>query len=145
VGETKKIKRILVVDDQAVARKAISMVMSQYGHVDMAGKGEEAISMYAEAVEDDWAYDLVCMDLTMHGLLPGHRAVACIRAYEQRGRIAPAPVVIITSSDRQEDIAMALEVCGANDYVVKPFDRERVEGVARKYLVDGFTLTKEVV
>jgi len=135
MDDDKMVKRILVVDDQAVARKVISGIMSRHGQVDLAENGQEAVTLYVEALNDHWPYDLICMDISMHGLLNGNQAVRCIRAHEEKLAIQKSvPVVMISAHDNPDEVARALDLCGANDYIVKPFDRERIDAVIRRYL-----------
>lgn len=132
---SKKIKRILVVDDQEVARMTVSAVMSRHGHVDTAENGPEAITQFAAALEDGWEYDLVCMDVTMPGLLNGYQVVRCIRAHEQKLAIAkPVPVVMISSHANLAECARECDLHGADDYIVKPFSHARIDEVIQRFL-----------
>ncbi|WP_224962556.1 response regulator [Geomonas subterranea] len=129
-----KIKRILVVDDQDVARKVISSVMEKHGHVDTAADGHEALKHYVTAVEDGWLYDLVCMDITMPGLLNGYQAVRCIRAHEETSGITkPVPVVMISSHTDLPAFAKEMDMT-VDDYITKPFSQSRLEEVIQRFL-----------
>lgn len=131
---SKKIKRILVVDDQEVARKAISSIMDKHGHVETAANGQEALSHYVAAVEDGWLYDLVCMDVTMPGLLNGYQVVRCIRAHEEKSGIKDqVPVVMISSHSDLASFARELEMT-VDDYIVKPFSQARLDEVIQRFL-----------
>ena len=135
MDENMMVKRILVVDDQAMARKVISGIISRYGQVDLAENGEEAVTLYAEALNDNWPYDLICMDISMHGLLNGNQAVKCIRAHEDKMHVKkPVPVVMISAHNNPEEVARSLDLWGANDFIVKPFDRDRIDAVLQRYL-----------
>ena len=135
MDDAKKVKRILVVDDQAIARRVIAGIMSPHGHVDQAENGQDALALYVEALEDGWPYDLICLDVSMHGLLNGNQVVRCIRAHEEKLAIAAAvPVVMISAHDHPDDIARSVGLLGANDYITKPFDQARIEEVIRRYL-----------
>lgn len=131
---SKKIKRILVVDDQEMARKAISTIMEKHGHVDTADTGTDAVSQYAAAVQDGWEYDLVCMDITMPGLLNGFQVVRCIRAHEQKLDIdKPVPVVMISSHTDLASFASEMNM-SVDDYIVKPFSQARIEELIQRFL-----------
>jgi two-component system chemotaxis response regulator CheY len=135
MDDSKMVKRILVVDDQAMARKVISSILSRHGQVDLAENGEEAVTLYAEALHDKWPYDLICMDISMHGLLNGNQAVRCIRAHEEKMSVKkPVPVVMISAHNNPGEVARSLDLWGANDYIVKPFDRDRIDAVIERYL-----------
>lgn len=129
------IKRILVVDDQETARRAISTIMSGHGHVDVAENGQDAVTLYAGAVEDGWSYDLICVDITMPGLLNGYQVVRCIRAHEEKLDIRQhVPVVMISSHSDMRAVAVEMGMQGANDYITKPFDQARLNEVIQRYL-----------
>jgi two-component system, chemotaxis family, chemotaxis protein CheY len=134
MDEAKKVKRILVVDDQENARKIIERLFVKYGHVDLAESGEQALMMFASALKDDWPYDLVCLDIIMPGLLGGDKALRGIRAHEGRvGVVNPVPVVMISTIDPR-GLPELIDVCGADDYITKPFNREQIQAVVQKYL-----------
>jgi len=131
----KKVKRILVVDDQAVARRVISGLLVEHGHVDLAENGQDALSMYAEAIEDGWLYDLICMDIEMPGLLDGNKTVKCIRLHEKKlSVVVPVPVVMISSHSDMRDLAESQGLNGASDYITKPFSQVRINEVINRYL-----------
>jgi len=133
--DSKMIKRILVVDDQAAARRVISGIMSGHGHVDMAENGQDAVTRYAGALEDGWPYDLICLDITMPGLLNGNQVVHCIRAHEEKMDIRrQVPVVMISSHSDMSAVAVELGAHGASDYITKPFDHARLNEVIQRYL-----------
>jgi len=130
-----KVKRILVVDDQAGARKIISALMAAHGQVDLAENGQDALALYNEALQDGWAYDLVCLDVEMPGMLDGMKVVKCIRIHEDTLDIKDrVPIVIISAHQRPEDICAAKSLCGANEYIMKPFNRSRVNEAIQRYL-----------
>lgn len=131
---SQQIKRILVVDDQEVARTAISAVMEKHGYVDTADNGQEALSLYVAAVDDDWSYDLICLDVTMPGLLNGYQVVRCVRAHEEKFGISrPVPVVIISSHDNLLAVARKMNTA-ADDYITKPFTRTRLDEIVQRFL-----------
>lgn len=129
-----KIKRILVVDDQDLARKAIASVMEKHGHVDTAVDGHDALKQYVAAVEDGWNYDLVYMDITMPGLLNGYQAVRCIRAHEETCSITKqVPVVMISSHSDLPAFAKEMDMA-VEDYITKPFSQSRLEEIIQRFL-----------
>lgn len=130
-----KVKRILVVDDQEIARRAISVIMEPHGHVDHAETGHQAISKFAEAHADGWEYDLICMDITMPGLLNGHQAVRGIRAHEENLKVTkPVPVVMISAFNDVKTFATEMNMSGVDDYISKPFNQSRLDEVVQRFL-----------
>lgn len=133
--KSKKIKRILVVDDQEVARMAISAVMEKHGHVDTAEDGTTALNCYVTALDDGWEYDLICMDITMPGLLSGCQVVRCIRVHEEKMKLGhPVPVVMISATAETAECARDFKLTGADEYIVKPFNQARLDEVIQRFL-----------
>ena len=107
--------RLLIVDDEPLIRLGIRRAVAASRDVDVTGEcgtGEEAV----EAIETQ-APDLVILDVQM----PGGSGLDVVR------RIGPArmpAVVFLTAFD--EYAVQAFEV-NAVDYVLKPFDPERLQ------------------
>ena len=109
-------KRLLVVDDALFMRKMICGVAAEAGWevVGEANNGAEAIALYREHHPD-----LVTMDLVMP-VMGGQEALRQIRALDPE-----AKVVVVTALD-QKQVLMETIRAGAIDFIVKPFDRQRV-------------------
>jgi two-component system, chemotaxis family, chemotaxis protein CheY len=116
--------KILIVDDAEFLRLRISKLLcaDQYEVLE-AGNGAEAIETYKAS-----APDVVLMDVTMPEM-DGLTALKHIRAYDPR-----AKVVMLTALG-QESIVLEAVRSGASDFIIKPFDRERVLTVIQKILV----------
>ncbi len=109
-------KRLLVVDDALFMRKLICGVAAEAGWevVGEAGNGAEAVSLYQEHRPD-----LVTMDLVMP-VMGGLEALRQIRSLDPQAR-----VVVVTALDQKQALMDSIEG-GAVDFIVKPFDRQRV-------------------
>jgi two-component system response regulator FlrC len=114
-------KRILVVDDDPLARRLVRTNLQAGGHeVEEAGSGIEAVER-CEAR----AFDLVIMDLNMPGL-DGWMAISLIRA-----RRPSLPVVILTAMTGA-DLKQRAETAGAAGFLAKPAQPAELErAVAR--------------
>lgn len=109
-------KRILVVDDAAFMRMMIKNIVTKHGY-EVAGEaenGKQAIQLYAETKPD-----LVTMDITMPEL-DGIEGVKAIRA------IDPHANIIMCSAMGQQAMVMDAIQAGAKDFIVKPFQQERL-------------------
>jgi two-component system chemotaxis response regulator CheY len=115
-------KRLLIVDDALFMRKLIGGVAAEAGWevVGEAGDGKRAVELY-EALRPD----LVTMDLVMP-VMGGLDALRMIRAVDPA-----AQVVVVTAVDQKETLMDSIRE-GAMDFIVKPFERERVLGLLRK-------------
>ena len=102
--------RVLVVEDYAPLRKALSKGLREAGlAVDATGDGEEGL-WYAESNE----YDVIVLDL-MLPKMDGLTILKSLRDAENR-----ANVLILTAKDAVDDRVRGLNL-GADDYLVKPF------------------------
>jgi DNA-binding NtrC family response regulator len=116
--------RILIVEDEAAIRLALSGLLRREGYeVEQAGSGEEAFTV----LRRDF-FDLVLTDLALG---PGADGMAVLR--ESRALHPETPVVMITAHG-SEKIAVDAMKCGAEDYVPKPFDNEEIRLVVRRAL-----------
>jgi len=104
------LRRILVVDDEAVIRKAIRMACEKEGYeVVEAENGNEALRQVELARPD-----LVLLDL----MLPDISGFDVCREVRKQG--LRVPVIIVSAKTEEIDIVVGLEI-GADDYITKPF------------------------
>lgn len=108
--------RILVVDDAAFMRFLIKGILTDLGHqvVGEAADGEQACTMY-----DQLNPDLVTLDLIM----PKKTGMEALR--DIRGSHPNAKVIVISAVEQRQPLMDALKL-GAVDYLVKPFEKDRV-------------------
>lgn len=110
--------KILVVDDSVYARSRIIALLDEVGHEAVeASDGAEAVAVFQRAKPD-----VVLLDITMP-VMDGISALGRIMALDPE-----AKVVMVTAAG-QERIVMESINIGARDFVLKPFDAERVTGV----------------
>ena len=115
-------KRLLVVDDALFMRKMICGVAAEAGWevVGEAGDGAEAVALYERLRPD-----LVTMDLVMP-VMGGLEALRQIR-----DRDPEAKVVVVTALDQKQALMDSIRD-GAIDFIVKPFERQRVLNLLSK-------------
>ena len=103
--------RLLLVEDDPDAARVLAKGLRERGYaVDVAGDGETAI---VQAGTTD--YDIVLLDV----LLPKTDGFAACRAIRDSG--CAVPILMLTARDSVESRIEGLD-CGADDYLVKPFD-----------------------
>lgn len=112
-------KHCLVVDDSRVIRKVASRILEDLGF-ETAEAADGALAL--EACKASMP-DLIILDWNM----PVMDGLEFLR--ELRGRAdGEAPrVVFCTTENDLEHISMAIDA-GANEYIMKPFDRDILEG-----------------
>lgn len=115
---------VLVVDDAAFMRLSIKQILEKNGHkmIAEAADGKEAIVKYTE-----YKPDVTILDITMPEM-SGLDALAHIKQCDPNAR-----VVICSALGQQEQLAKAIEL-GAKDFIVKPFDPDRMIAALNKVL-----------
>lgn len=116
--------RLLICDDAAFMRLTLKKIVEEAGHhvVAEAEDGAECIQRYRE-----WAPDLILMDITMPDM-DGITATKKIR------EIDPDAKVIIVSAMGQQSMVFEAIQAGAKDFVVKPFQAERIVQCIDRYV-----------
>lgn len=131
---------ILVVDDDEVIRKFLVKVLSQYGQCDMARDGHEAVDMYAGALQQGWAYDLVVMDIMMP-IMDGMEATERITRMRDKSEVEgvdSSRVLMLSCLDDAEHLASAQFEAGADAYLTKPVEIHNViEALLGLGLIEG--------
>jgi two-component system, chemotaxis family, chemotaxis protein CheY len=108
--------RILIVDDAAFMRMMIKDILTKNGYqvVGEASDGAQAIEKYRET-----APDLVTMDITMPEM-------DGITALKEIKKLNPNVKVIMCSAMGQQAMVIDAIQAGAKDFIVKPFQADRV-------------------
>jgi two-component system chemotaxis response regulator CheY len=116
--------RILIADDAAFMRMMIKHILTQNGHevVGEATNGEEAVARYAELKPD-----VTTMDITM----PEKDGIAALKEILAAD---PQAKIVMCSALGQEAKVIESIRSGAKDFVVKPFQHERVLSAVTKAL-----------
>ncbi len=104
--------RILAVDDQRYFRELIEGLLSEEGYeAQTAASGEEALRILEQS-----AFDIVLTDLVMPGM------DGCDLVHRIRERDPEQNIVVVTGVVDVKTAVDAMKL-GANDYLLKPFDR----------------------
>jgi two-component system chemotaxis response regulator CheY len=117
-------KRLLVVDDALIMRAIIKDTARNAGWeiVGEATTGAEAVARYRELKPD-----LVTLDIVM----PEMDGVEALRTIRQEH--PDALVVMISAIDQRAKLSECIQL-GALDFVVKPFDKQRLQSLFQTYL-----------
>lgn len=117
-------KRILIVDDAAFMRMMIKDILVKNGFevVAEASDGREAIEKYQE-----YKPDLVTMDITM----PEMDGITSLKKIRE---LDPQAKVIMCSAMGQQAMVIDAIQAGAKDFIVKPFQNDRVIEAINKTL-----------
>jgi two-component system, OmpR family, copper resistance phosphate regulon response regulator CusR len=103
--------RVLLVEDEPRAAEILAKGLREHAYaVDVAGDGDSAIE---QAAATD--YDAVILDV----MLPRQNGLAVCRTIRESG--SSVPILMVTARDAVDARIQGLD-CGADDYLVKPFD-----------------------
>lgn len=106
---------ILIVDDEATIRKTLGLSLESKGYLAIqAAGGAEALLLLEE---ND--IDLVLLDMRM----PGMNGLDVLKDIRNSHSALELPVLMLTSTDDSVAMISALK-SGANDYLIKPCNRE---------------------
>ena len=116
--------KVLVVDDAAFMRMMIKDIMTKNGYevVGEAANGAEAVVKYKELQPD-----VVTMDITMPEV-DGIQALRQIKSMDSNAK------VLMCSAMGQQSMVIEAIQAGARDFIVKPFQAERVIEALQKAL-----------
>ncbi|SUY47510.1 response regulator containing CheY-like receiver domain and AraC-type DNA-binding domain [Clostridium putrefaciens] len=114
--------KVLIVDDAAFMRMMIKDILEKNGFevVGEASNGIKAVEMYKKERPD-----VVTMDITMPDM-DGIEAVKNIRQFDSSAKI------IMCSAMGQQTMVMDAMRAGARDFIVKPFQVDRVLEALKK-------------
>lgn len=114
--------KLLITDDAVIIRKMIKEAAQEAGW-EIAGEaanGQEAIEKYNEVQPDAMTLDLIMPEYdglhALGGIMKEH---------------PDAKVLVVSALDQKRVLQEAIHL-GASDFIVKPFDRDRVVGALEK-------------
>ena len=111
--------RILIAEDDAVSRRVLEATLVKWGYeVIVTTDGQQAL----DALKQPDAPSLAVLDWMMPGL---DGSEVCRRAREAVGNRL-LYILLLTAKGSKEDLVEGL-TAGADDYVVKPFDRAELQ------------------
>jgi putative two-component system response regulator len=122
---SKKLKRILVVDDEPQNIAVVHGILKPRYTIVAATDGKRAVAL-AKALP---APDLIMLDINMPGM-DGYETLRCLKADPETSGI---PVVFMTARGEVDDKMRGYQDGGA-DYVTKPLDPSFVTSVVDRLL-----------
>jgi CheY-like chemotaxis protein/signal transduction histidine kinase len=119
-------KRVLVVEDDVRNIFALSSVLEPKGaKIEIARNGREALDVLAKKAP----VDLVLMDVMM----PVMDGLEATRAIRMQPALAKLPIIALTAKAMADDRESCL-AAGANDYIAKPLDVDKLLSLARVWI-----------
>ena len=125
--------RVLIVEDDFVCRQVLAKCMAEYGEVDTADDGAQAVQIIARALADHSHYHLITLDLMMPNM-GGQETLKEIRALETASAIQPgdgAKIIMTTALSDSRNIMQAFRhQCEA--YLIKPIRKQKLDEELKK-------------
>jgi CheY-like chemotaxis protein len=124
-------RQVLVVEDDIRNVYALTSVLEPHGvQVRIARNGLEALSELARTADGDGrAVDLVLMDVMM----PEMDGLTCMREIRKDKQWADLPIIALTAKAMERDHQDCLDA-GANDYLAKPLDVDKLLSLVRVWM-----------
>jgi len=123
-------RRVLIVEDDVRNVFALSSVLEPKGiTVVIARNGREALEVLARSSQEPARIDLVLMDIMM----PEMDGLTAMREIRKRGEWRNLPIIALTAKAMADDHDKSL-AAGANDYIAKPLDVEKLLSLVRVWM-----------
>jgi DNA-binding response OmpR family regulator len=117
-------KVLVVEDDFALGENITAMLKGEGFDVRFAPDGKQGLDLAQSFVPD-----IVLLDL----MIPNVSGFDVCRALRSEAKTQGIKILVMTGLDRTADVEKAFS-SGATDYLVKPFDRDRLMGKIKKLL-----------
>jgi two-component system chemotaxis response regulator CheY len=118
--------KVLVVEDSPTMRQLISFALKRLRGISIVEANDGVEGLKKLSAE---RFDLIFTDINMP-VMDGLKLVSLVRS---DAGYKTTPIVIITTEGAQEDRERAMAL-GANDYVTKPIQANRILDIAKKFL-----------
>jgi two-component system chemotaxis response regulator CheY len=118
--------RILIVEDSPTMRQLLAFALRRIAGAEIV-EAQDGMDGLRKVTADD--FDLALIDINMP-VMDGLKLIQLIR---QEPDLAHLPIAVVTTEGSQVDRERALEL-GANEYLTKPIQANRVLAVAKTLL-----------
>jgi len=121
--------KLLAVEDNEINQDVVRRIADELGHrIDVAGSGEEALSLLASKT-----YDAILMDCQLPGI-DGCETTRRIRKLESASK--HTPVIALTAEGEAGNREQCLSA-GMNDYLLKPIELEQLRTTIERWANGG--------
>ena len=126
MGLSMERQRILIVEDSPTMRQLLTFALRRLKDVDIV-EAQDGMDGLRKVSSDH--FDLALIDINMP-VMDGLKLISLIRSEQSLSEI---PIVVVTTEGAKEDRERALSL-GANEYLTKPIQANRVLSVAKDLL-----------
>ena len=115
-------RRILFMDDEDMMRKIIGSMLMRLGYVpEVSREGSEAINMYQQAMDSEYPFDAVILDLNVEAGLGGLDTIKELKAIDPRVK------AIISSGLSNDPVMTRFLEYGFQGALPKPYKMKDIE------------------
>lgn len=130
-------RRVLIMDDEAIIRKSAGKVLMKMGYeIEYATDGVEAIEIYTRARQENRAFDVVVVDLTIWGGIEGkdRGGMGGKETIKRLINIDPEVKAIISSGYSNDPIMSEYKEYGFRGVLFKPYTIEELSEIVHKVI-----------
>ena len=121
--------RVLVMDDDALVREAATASLQELGYAaEGAPDGLTAVALYEKALGTEASFDVVLVDLTVHGGLGGEATLRALR------EIDPRVKVVVASGYGNDPVVECYAEHGFSGALTKPYRLSELERLLSRLL-----------
>ena len=127
--------KILIAEDDFIARKVLFNFLTKYGEIDVTENGQDAVKLFTRQLKHGEGYDLVCLDIMMPRL-NGHEALEAIRQVEsdlENDSDKRVKVIMTTALDDSQNILKSFNN-QCDGYITKPYSWDKLETEVQRVL-----------
>ena len=130
--------KTLILEDDYAGRLVLQRMLLEFGEVDLAVNGKEALQLFTAAHTQGVPYELIFLDL-MVPEISGQTVLREMRSFEQQKGITKdhaARIIMMTALSDKENVVTAIKN-GCDSYLVKPVRVEHVREQLHKFGKDA--------
>ncbi len=121
--------KVLIMDDDDLVLKVCSAMLKQIGFQTVtAVEGNEALELYKKASEFGEPFDLVILDITIHGGMGGKEAIMHLKSYDPHIR------AVVSSGYSNDELMSEYKSYGFSGVIAKPYKFEELKKAIEKIL-----------
>lgn len=121
-SDNSALQRILVMDDDLVLQEVVAEILLSLGHsAVVVSDGQEALTVYSEALKNEQKFDFVILDLTIPGGMGG------LETFEKMKELNPSVKAIVSSGYSTDPIMANYSEYGFAGCIPKPFSIDGVK------------------
>ena len=127
--------KILVAEDDLASSAFLVQFLTQYGEVDRAVDGLEALEAYSLCRQELRPYDIIFLDIMMPKV-DGVTVLKAIRNYETKKRVKPEnkTKVVLTSALTETDYVKKAREVGYEGCLSKPLDTQELQNIMQQLI-----------